>query len=149
MTDKYIKAVFLLIPILFIAVCLSCAFGIADQADAKIGGFRFYITDDDGKKKGVINGLKADFISSDEIEITDAVAEITDIGKHPVIINTPKCTFVKSSSSIVSDLPIIIQTLGIEINGTGMNWTLEDKKITVLKDVIVDVLKNVQEKYNE
>ncbi|MCK5706048.1 MAG: hypothetical protein KAI43_00240 [Candidatus Aureabacteria bacterium] len=121
----------------------------ADNVDAKIEGFRFYLTDDDGQPKGVIKGYNANFISPDEIEITDSSAQITDISKHPILIQTPKCIFIKSKSKIISDLPVVLRSLGIEVNGIGMEWSFAEKKIIINKEVIVDVAKNIQKKHLE
>jgi hypothetical protein len=114
-----------------------------EQTDSKISGFRFYLTEDDGKQKGVVAGTKADFLSPDEIEITDAKAEILDL-KNPLLVQTPKCTFYKSKGQMVSSLPVTIKTIGAEINGIGMLWSFEEKKITIKKDVLVDIARNMR-----
>ena len=122
---------------------------ISEEVDTKIGGFRFYLTDDNGKQRGVVNGFKADFLSPDEIEITDASAQITDLGKHPVLIQTPSCVFIKSKSQIVSKLPVVIRSVGVEINGIGMQWSFDKKILIIEKDVIVDVVKSMQGEFDE
>lgn len=137
-------AVFSLAAFLILARAFS-----EEEVETKIGGFRFYLTDDSGKQKGIVNGFKADFISPDEIEITDASAQITDIGKHPVIVQTPTCVFVKSQSKIVSQLPVVIKTVGVEINGIGMEWEFDKKTLTIKKDVIVDIAKSLKKEVKD
>jgi hypothetical protein len=122
---------------IYLACLLRC--GFTEEADAKIGGFRFYITDEDGKQRGVVNGYKADFLSPDEIQITDASAQLSDMGKKPVLIQTPVCTFIKSKSEIVSQNSVFIKTEGIEISGTGMQWSLDNRTLIIEKDVTVEI----------
>jgi hypothetical protein len=120
--------------------------GFTEEADAKIGGFRFYITDDDGTQRGVVNGYKADFVSPDEIQITDASALLSDMGNTPVLIQTPVCTFIKSKSEIVSQSSVFIKTEGIEINGIGLQWSLDKRILTIGSDVSVELEKGLPEK---
>ena len=142
----FFLSVFLCLPVIF-----RGGRGSAEETESKIGGFRFYITDDNGKQKGVVNGFKADFLSPNEIEITDASARITDIGKIPILIQTSSCIFIKDKSHIVSDRPVVIKTeaQGVEINGIGLEWSLEKKILIIKKDVIVDVLKSLSKKQDD
>ena len=149
MKEIFSKKAFFHISILLFSLFLLRGLGISEEVDTKVGGFRFYLTDDDGKKRGVVNGHKADFISPDEIEITDASAQITDLGKHPVLIQTPNCIFIKSASKIVSELPVVIGTVGVEINGIGMDWSFDKKTLIIHKDVIVDLAKNIQDEFED
>ena len=147
MKKFFYQKVFFIPFIFFFSLFLLRNQGSSEEVDTKVGGFRFYLTDDNGKKRGVVNGHKADFISSDEIEITDASAQITDLGKHPVLIQTPSCIFIKAESKIVSELPVVIGTVGVEINGIGMDWAFDKKTLIIHKDVIVDIAKNIQDEF--
>ena len=145
----YKNKLFFLAAILFVSASMLWKSAVSEEIDTKIGGFRFYLTDDDGTQRGVVNGFKADFVSPDEIEITDASAQITDLGKHPVLIQTPSCIFFKSRSEIKSELPVVIRTVGVEINGIGMQWQLEKKILVIEKDVIVDGAKSMQGEFDD
>ena len=144
-TVKKLKKIFLIL--LFINLAIS-AFPQEkkENIDTKISGFRFYLTDKYGKQKGIINGLKADFISPDEIEIKEAKAQLTDIGKFPVILQTPYCVFIKSKEKITTEKKITIKTKGINIEGKGMEWELKKKVLIIKKNVVVNIERNAVNK---
>ncbi len=140
------------ILITFLLSSLSMAYSEEEkkEIDTKISGFRFYLTDKYGKQRGIINGFKADFISPNEIEIKEAKAQLTDVGKNPIILQTPYCVFIKNKAKVVTDKEVTIKTKGIKIIGKGMKWDLEKKILIIEKNVVVNIkrsqAKTLQEK---
>ena len=114
--------------------------GLSDDMRAILKNFEIPIFSKEGDEKGFLKGSTAEFKSADLIHIQQADAILKPTGQHRSFhLETQACDYTKSNNQIEGDQPVTIDSTGMIIDGYGMFWDMNTSRLTILKNVTVDI----------
>ena len=119
----------------FFPVSLFAFLGIIED-------FRAPLHSEDNQQAGEVKGETAKYLDDNTIEIHKAFAWIQKEGslnKRIWEFKTDQCVFKQKDNLIQTENPVLFQSKGMAIRGNGMEWSFSESKITVLKNVVVDM----------
>jgi hypothetical protein len=108
--------------------------------EGELGNFSIPLFSDEGTGLGIVKGESAKFLNENDIEIIKAIGEIsTPEFLNPWNLKMSQCIFKKQRNCIVTDHPATLETLGLTIDGDGMEWAISKSRITFFKNVTLNL----------